>query len=79
MRASSLSIAFRATGCKARAAKTTPTTLLLAEFGLVFALRPAVLRQALPDVIEDASNEIGAWDAWRVSVRLSRLDRMLGV
>ena len=33
---------------------------LLAEFGLVFAQKPAVLRQALPDVIEDASNELGA-------------------
>ena len=32
---------------------------LLAEFGLVFAQKPAVLRQALPDVIEDASNELG--------------------
>lgn len=33
---------------------------LLAEFGLVFAQKPAVLLQALPDVIEDASNELGA-------------------
>jgi len=32
---------------------------LLAEFGLVFAQKPAVLRQALLDVIEDASNELG--------------------
>jgi transposase len=32
---------------------------LLAEFGLVFAQKPAVLRQALPDVIEDASNDLG--------------------
>jgi transposase len=32
---------------------------LLAEFGLVFPQRPAVLRQALPDVMEDASNELG--------------------
>jgi transposase len=32
---------------------------LLAEFGLVFAQKPAVLRQALPDAIEDASNELG--------------------
>ncbi|UUZ70936.1 IS110 family transposase [Polaromonas sp. P1(28)-8] len=32
---------------------------LLAEFGLVFAQKPVVLRQALPDVIEDASNELG--------------------
>ncbi len=32
---------------------------LLAEFGLVFAQKPAVLRQALPDVIEDATNELG--------------------
>jgi transposase len=32
---------------------------LLAEFGLVFAQKPEVLRQALPDAIEDASNELG--------------------
>jgi len=32
---------------------------LLAEFGLVFPQKPEVLRQALPDVIEDASNELG--------------------
>jgi transposase len=32
---------------------------LLAEFGLVFAQRPEVLRQALPDAIEDASNDLG--------------------
>lgn len=33
---------------------------LLAEFGLVFPQKPVVLRLALPDVIEDASNELGA-------------------
>jgi transposase len=47
---------------------------LLAEFGLVFAQKPTVLRQALPDVIEDASNELGtlarlalqrAWAQWQ--------------
>lgn len=47
---------------------------LLAEFGLVFAQTPAVLRQALPDAIEDASNELGglarlalqrAWAQWQ--------------
>lgn len=32
---------------------------LLAEFGLVFPQRPDALRQALPDVLEDASNELG--------------------
>ncbi|MFZ2737586.1 MAG: IS110 family transposase [Burkholderiaceae bacterium] len=32
---------------------------LLAEFGLVFPQKPGVLRQALPDAIEDASNELG--------------------
>jgi transposase len=32
---------------------------LLAEFGLVFPQSPQALRLALPDVIEDASNEIG--------------------
>ena len=47
---------------------------LLAEFGLVFAQKPAVLRQALPDAIEDAGNELGglarialqrAWVQWQ--------------
>ncbi len=47
---------------------------LLAEFGLVFAQKPAVLRQALPEVIEDASNELvglarlalqRAWGQWQ--------------
>lgn len=47
---------------------------LLAEFGLVFAQKPAVLRQALPDALEDASNELAglarmalqrALDQWR--------------
>jgi len=33
---------------------------LLAEFGLVFPQQPAALRLALPDVMEDASNELGA-------------------
>ncbi|MBW8720246.1 MAG: IS110 family transposase [Variovorax paradoxus] len=32
---------------------------LLAEFGLVFAQSPEALRQALPDAMEDASNELG--------------------
>ena len=32
---------------------------LLAEFGLMCFQKPAVLRQALPDAIEDASNELG--------------------
>jgi transposase len=47
---------------------------LLAEFGLVFAQKPAVLRQALPDALEDAGNELGglarlalqrAWAQWQ--------------
>jgi transposase len=47
---------------------------LLAEFGLVFAQKPAALRQALPDAIEDATNELGglarlalqrAWTQWQ--------------
>jgi transposase len=33
---------------------------LLAEFGLVFPQKPEVLRQALPDAMEDASNELGS-------------------
>jgi len=32
---------------------------LLAEFGLVFPQKPAALRLALPDAIEDAGNELG--------------------
>lgn len=32
---------------------------LLAEFGLVFPQKPEVLRQALPETLEDASNELG--------------------
>jgi transposase len=32
---------------------------LLAEFGVVLAQSPEVLRQALPEVIEDATNELG--------------------
>jgi transposase len=32
---------------------------LLAEFGLVFPQKPEALRQALPDALEDASNELG--------------------
>lgn len=32
---------------------------LLAEFGLVFPQKPEALRLALPDVLEDASNELG--------------------
>lgn len=31
----------------------------LAEFGLVFPQKPEALRLALPDVLEDASNELG--------------------
>lgn len=47
---------------------------LLGEFGLVFAQQPGMLRQALADVIEDASNELGglariaierAWMQWQ--------------
>ena len=33
---------------------------LLAEFGLVFAQRPEVLRAVLSEVVEDAANELGA-------------------
>lgn len=33
---------------------------LLAEFGLVFPQSPAALREALPDTLEDATNELGA-------------------
>ena len=47
---------------------------LLAEFGVVFSQSPAVLRQALPDALEDATNELGglarlalqrAWQHWQ--------------
>jgi transposase len=43
-----------------RTACTNPIRGLLAEFGLVFAQGSKVLRQPLTDVIEDASNELGA-------------------
>jgi transposase len=33
---------------------------MLADFGLIFAQRPKVLRAALPEVVEDANNELGA-------------------
>ena len=33
---------------------------LLAEFGLVFPQKTQALRQALPDVLEDADNELGS-------------------
>jgi transposase len=42
-----------------RTACTNRIRGLLAEFGLVFAQSLRVLRQALPDVLEDASNEVG--------------------
>lgn len=41
---------------------------LLAEFGLVFAQSPRALRLALPDVLEDASNEL----PWLARVALQR-------
>lgn len=42
-----------------RTACTNRIRGLLAEFGLVFPQKSAVLRQALPDVIEDGANELG--------------------
>src|SRR4051794_10331093 len=41
---------------------------LLAEFGLVFAQSPEALRRALPDVLEDASNEL----PWLARIALQR-------
>lgn len=41
---------------------------LLAEFGLVFAKSPEALRRALPDALEDASNEL----PWLARVALQR-------
>lgn len=41
-----------------RTACVKPISSLLAEFGLVFAQKPAVLRQALPDVIEPLGREL---------------------
>lgn len=41
---------------------------LLAEFGLVFAQSPEALKQALPDAIEDASNEL----PWIARIALQR-------
>jgi transposase len=43
-----------------RTACTNRIRELLSEFGLVFAQTVISLRQALPDVIEDTSNELGA-------------------
>ena len=62
---------------------------LLAEFGLAFAQKPSVLHQALPDVIEDASNELGtlarlglqrAWVQWQeLNAHLAWCDERIGV
>jgi transposase len=62
---------------------------LLAEFGLVFAQSPKVLRAALADVIEDASNELPsmarlvlqrAFDQWReLDEHLRWCDRQVGL
>lgn len=61
---------------------------LLAEFGLVFAQSPAVLHQALPDVMEDATNELGglarlalqrAWEQWQeLEAHLQWCDQRIG-
>jgi transposase len=61
---------------------------LLAEFGLVFAQKPTVLQQALPDVIEDASNEMAtlarlalqrAWVQWQeLNAHLAWCDERIG-
>ena len=57
-----------------RTAWTNRIRGVLAEFGLVFGKSPKVLRAALPDVLEDASNELSgtarmalqqAFDHWR--------------
>jgi len=50
---------------------------LLAEFGLVFAQSPQALRQALPDLLEDASNELPAvarFALQRAQLQWSELD-----
>ena len=62
---------------------------LLAESGLVFPQKPAVLRQALPDVIEDAGNELGglarlalqrAWAQWKeLDTHLAWCDERIAV
>lgn len=44
---------------------------LLAEFGLVFPQRLEVLRQALPDTIEDAANELGGMNPRRVRCKIT--------
>jgi transposase len=61
---------------------------LLAEFGLVFAQKSPVLRQALPDAIEDATNELGglarlalqrAWAQWQeLDEHLAWCDERIG-
>src|SRR4030095_12741915 len=68
--------------------KFTAWCAQLAEFGLVFAQKPAVLHQALPHVIEDASNELGtlarlalqrAWAQWQeLNAHLAWCDERIG-
>ena len=69
----------RAPACARGSRKSAPpastaSAALLAEFGLVFAQSPKVLRTVLADVLEDASNELSAlarlvlqraFDHWR--------------
>jgi transposase len=56
-------------GCKEeRTACINRIRGLLVEFGLVFAQSPGALRQALPDVLEDASNEL----PWLARMALQR-------
>jgi transposase len=60
---------------------------VLAEFGLVFGKSPKVLRAALPDVLEDASNELSgtarqvlqqAFEQWRsLDERMQWCDRQI--
>jgi transposase len=48
---------------------------LLAEFGLVFAQRPEVLRAVLSEVVEDASNELGRGRTHGAAACTPALDR----
>ncbi len=72
---------------KERNACTNRIRGLLGEFGIVLAQSPHILRQALPDVIEDASNELPAlarvalqraWEQWQqLEAHLSWFDERI--
>lgn len=70
-----------------RTALTNRIRSILAEFGLIFGKSPEVLRAALPDVLEDATNDLGgdarlvlqqALEHWRsLEERMQECDRQV--